>query len=279
MEKKLALVERHREEYGLNRCLRALSLSKSTWHRHRCRSEVSQADAELKEKVLEVVEEHPAYGYRRIQAELAAHHELKVNHKRLRRLLSEWDLALRRKVAKPRPSGVRVILKEAEGKLNLVRGKKSEPFEVLCTDFTEIKYANGTRKAYLMAMLDPGSGWVAGWAVGKSADRELALKCWERAKANLAGWGVGPEGLIVHHDQDSVYTSYRWLGQLLIEDKAVVSFCERGAKDNPWMESFWGRFKVENGSLFGDAATLRELEWAIGRQMSNCVAGQGEAGL
>ncbi len=46
-----------------------------------------------------------------------------------------------------------------------------------------------------------------------------------------------------------------------------MSFCERGAKDNPWMESFWGRFKVENGSLFGDAATLGELEWAIGRQM------------
>ena len=88
-----------------------------------------------------------------------------MNHKRLRRLLSEWDLALRRKVAKPRPSGVRVILKEGEGKLNLVQGKKFEPFEVLCADFTEIKYANGTRKAYLMAMLDPGSGWVAGWAV------------------------------------------------------------------------------------------------------------------
>ena len=57
-----------------------------------------------------------------------------------------------------------------------MRGKKFEPFEVLCTDFTEIKYANGTRKVYLMAMLDPGSGWVAGWAVGKSANRELALK-------------------------------------------------------------------------------------------------------
>ena len=218
MEKKLALVERHREEYGLNRCLRALSLSKSTWHRHRCRSEVSQADAELKEKVLEVVEEHPAYGYRRIQAELAAHHGLKVNHKKLRRLLSKWDLALRRKVAKPRPSGARAILKEGEGKLNLVRGKKFEPFEVLCTDFTEIRYANGTRKVCLMAMLDPGSGRVVGWAVEKGADRELALRFWKMA--NLAGWGVGPEGLIVHHDQDSVYTSYRWLRQLLIEDKA-----------------------------------------------------------
>ena len=64
-----------------------------------------------------------------------------------------------------------------------------------------------------------------------------------------------------------MYTSYRWLGQLLIVDKAVVSFCERGAKDNPWMESFRGWFKVENGSLLGDAATLEELERAIERQM------------
>ena len=87
------------------------------------------------------------------------------------------------------------------------------------------------------------------------------------AKTNLAGWGVGLQDLIVHHGQDPVYTSYRWLRQLLIVDKAVASFCERGAKDNPWMESFWGRFKVENGSLFGDAATLEELVWAIGRQM------------
>jgi len=54
--------------------------------------------------------------------------------------------------------------------------------------------------------------------VGKSADRELALRFWKMA--NLTGWGVGPEGLIVHHDQDSEYTSYRWLRQLLIEDKA-----------------------------------------------------------
>ena len=30
MERKLELVKKHREEYGLNRCLRALSVSKST---------------------------------------------------------------------------------------------------------------------------------------------------------------------------------------------------------------------------------------------------------
>ncbi len=118
-----------------------------------------------------------------------------------------------------------------------------------------------------MAMVDPASGWVTGWAMGKSADRELALRCWERTKESLAQVGRSAQGLVVHHDQDAVYTSYRWLRQLLIEDKVVVSYCERGAKDNPWMESFWSRFKGENGSLFGDAATMQELEGLVGKPM------------
>lgn len=267
MERKLALVRKHHREYGLNRCLAALGVSKATWHRHRNRPKVSEKDEELKSKVIQVVEEHPFYGYRRIKVELEVRHGIRVNHKRLRRLLSEWDLALKRRVSRPRPSGVRKILKEAEGKLNLIRGQKPGPLQVLCTDFTELRYAGGTRKAYLMAMLDPASGWVAGWAVGKSANRELALRCWEMAKGNLAALGRSPHGLIVHHDQDSVYTSYRWLRKLLIEDKVVVSYCERGARDNPWMESFWAHFKGENVSLFLETASLEELEWVIGKRV------------
>ncbi len=60
--------------------------------------------------------------------------------------------------------------------------------------------------------------------------------------------GRGTRGLIGAHDQDTVYTSYDWLRTLLIE-QAVVSYAERGARDNPWIESFWGHFKVENSSL------------------------------
>jgi putative transposase len=103
LEKRLELVKKNRQEYGLNQCLRALSVSKSTWHRHQ-RPKVSHEEEELKGKVFQVVEEHPAYGYRRIKVELAARYGIRVNHKRLRRVLSEWDLALRRRVARPRPS-------------------------------------------------------------------------------------------------------------------------------------------------------------------------------
>jgi len=183
LEEKLALVERYCGEYGLNGVFvlfpRPIHLPSS--------SAAQGGNKEPEAKVLRVMEDHPAYGYPRIQVELAVRYGERVNQKRFRRLLSGW---------------------------------------------------------------------------------ELALRCWEMAKADLATWSLKPRGLIVHHNHDLVYTSYCWLRQLLMVDKAVVSYCEGGTKDNPWIEAFWGRFKRENMSLFLDAATFEEPEWVIGRQMS-----------
>lgn len=39
--------------------------------------------------------------------------------------------------------------------------------------------------------------------------------------------------MIVHHDQDAVYTGYSWTGQLLLQDKVQLSYALDGAKDNP----------------------------------------------
>jgi transposase InsO family protein len=42
-----------------------------------------------------------------------------------------------------------------------------------------------------------------------------------------------------------------------------VSYSERGAKDNPWIESLWGRMKTEIGSRIIEAQTLPELDDVI----------------
>ena len=55
-----------------------------------------------------------------------------------------------------------------------------------------------------MAVVDVGSRYALGWAVGPSADRELALQCWERVRARMAGLGQPLEGTILHSDLDSV---------------------------------------------------------------------------
>jgi transposase InsO family protein len=54
---------------------------------------------------------------------------------------------------------------------------------------------------------------------------------------------------------------------LIVEDGVVVSFSENGAKENPWIESFWSRFKTENHSLFLEAGTLEELAQLVDQQM------------
>jgi len=71
LARRLELVEKHRQEYGLNRCLVPF-LCPSPPGTATVAPKVSRKDVELKEKILRVVKDHPAYGYRRIKAELAA---------------------------------------------------------------------------------------------------------------------------------------------------------------------------------------------------------------
>jgi putative transposase len=119
-----------------------------------------------------------------------------------------------------------------------------QPFEVSYTDFTEIRYANGYRKAYLMPIIPRSRrpDMAYGWALGESADSVLAIEAWNMAKKTFEKLGIAWEGMIMHHDQDSVYTGHMWTGQLLLKDKVRLSYALDGAKDNPEMESFFPSF-------------------------------------
>lgn len=63
------------------------------------------------------------------------------------------------------------------------------------------------------------------------------------------------------------------LHQLRVATEAAVgrgsrlSYAERGAKDNPWIEAFWGRFETESGGLILDAETLEEVGTILGEQL------------
>ncbi len=155
-----------------------------------------------------------------------------------------------RKAKKPRPSSIRQVILTAGDKANLVKGMAQiEPFAVSYTDFTEIRYANGYRKAYLMPIIGHTCKIVYGWALGESADSVLAIEAWNMAKKTFERLEIVWEGMIMHHDQDSVYTGHMWTGQLLLKDKARLSYALDGAKDNTEMESFNGHFKQEGCTI------------------------------
>jgi putative transposase len=266
---KAALVEGVRGEYGLAPALAAMDLARSTWYYHRKHGiSYERRYGHLRSILEEIARRHPAYGYRRTTEELRDRYGVWINHKVVQRLHGLWDLVLLRTTHIPRPSSIRRIIREAKGRVNLVvQLKVIEPFQVAYTDFTEIRYAGGEKKAYLMPIIDHASKLVYGWALGERANVSLALRAWAHARRTFRRLGVAYEGMIVHHDQDSVYTSYDWTGRLLLRDGVRISYALQGARDNPEMESFHSRFKSEWHSLFLDAQTIEELEGVVADRM------------
>lgn len=266
---KVALIADVWEEQGLRPALAAVDLPKSTWYYHQ-QHKVPYVEkyAHLKPILEEIIRAHPEYGVPRIMPELRETYDVPVNHKVIERLLQQWDLSLLRSIQRPQPSAVRQAITEAGEQANLVAQLTDIGlFQVLYTDFTELRYANGQSKAWLMPLQGHAGKLVYGWAVGRRANTKLALQAWQRTKTTLQQLGCSWKGMIVHHDRDAVYTGYGWATQLLLEDRVRLSYALRGARDNPQIESFNGHFKGENNSLLLEAQTLNELQTVVAQRI------------
>lgn len=268
-EEKVSLAERVRDGCGLSSVLAVLELPRSTWYYHQKHvKRYVNRYSHLREPLEAIAREHPAYGYRRTTKELRERYGYPINHKVVQRLHQEWGLPLIRSIKPPKPSGIRQVIMAAGDRVNLVARKEGiKPFEVAYTDFTELIYADGKRKAYLIPMIDHRSKVVLGWAVGDRAVTDLALEGWDTSRKTLAGYGVDLRDFILHHDQDPVFTGYRWTAQLLLKDRVRISYALNGARDNPQMESFNSRFKTENRSLLLDAQNMEDLKQVVRERM------------
>ena len=252
-------------EYSLSSALAAVELPKSTWYYHqRQKVDYGTKYAHLQPALEEIARRHSEYGYRRTTTELHETYQEHVNHKVVQRLHQLWGLALLRTTRTPKPSGIRQVIVAAGTRVNiLAQIEDIEPLDVLHTDFTELRFAGGTQKAYLMPIIGHVSKLAFGWAVGESANRILALQAWRQARETMRQLGIGPAGMVMHQDQDPVYTSYAWTGRLLLRDHLQISYSLDGARGNTEMEAFISRFKNENRSLLVDAPTIEALERVV----------------
>jgi transposase InsO family protein len=92
-------------------------------------------------------------------------------------------------------------LREAGSEINLVQSlERIDDFEVLYTDFTEIRYQKGKTKALWMPIIDHSSKAIVGHALGENANTELAMEAWGKAKSMLKKLSQKIEGIIIHHD-------------------------------------------------------------------------------
>jgi putative transposase len=207
-------------EYSLSAALAAVELPKSTWYYHqRQKVDYGAKYAHLQPALEEIARQHTEYGYRRTTTELHETYQERVNHKVVQRLHQLWGLALLRTTRAPKPSGIRRVIVAAGTRVNiLAQIEDIEPLDVLHTDFTELRFAGGTQKAYLMPIIGHVSKLAFGWAVGESANRILALNAWRQTRETMRQLSIEPAGMVMHQDQDSVYTSYAWTGRLLLRD-------------------------------------------------------------
>lgn len=266
----MRLLAKARTKEPLSLCLQALSIPSSSYYYTQSHPEQDKAlqlqkkYKGLRKKVERIIKKHASYGYRRIQQELAKKGIL-LNHKPLKKLLKLWNLEKKRKVKHSKPSPLAQYLKELGAKANLAtRCKNPEPLQLIFADFARIVCKEGIY--WLILFSDHTSRLIPGWNIEKHRDTANALTAYRRLKRTLKKFKVKLSSVIIHQDQDKVFTGYQYAGTLL-NDNINLSFTEHGFKDNPNMESCIGHFKEEYRDLLRQAKNLKELK----RITTSCV--------
>lgn len=208
-------------------------------------------DLALKARIEQVMSAHKAYGHKRIAM------ELKVNKKRIRRVMKLFGLQVKRKRKKPvKPADTGQAPMAIP---NLVLGLTIEaPHAVWVSDFTYLPFFG--KFVYLATVEDVFTRRVVGWAVGTKHTTNLVML------ALLDALFAHPAPNIIHSDQGSEYRNQTYLNLL----HSLNIRPSMSAKASPWQngyqESFYSGFKLELGHP-ECYETLGELIEAIAQQI------------
>jgi len=202
--------------------------------------EEMQKEADLRGKIEAICLEYPRYGYRRVTEQLKRE-GLRVNHKKVLRLMRESDLLcrIRRRRVKTTDSKHRFPRYS-----NLIKGIAITRLnQVWLSDITYIRIRTGF--VYLAAILDAYSRKVVGYAASRSLDTYLTL---EALKMAVARRQIGP-GVIHHSDQGVQYASGEYVDELK-RHGFLISMARAGNPyENATMESFFKTLKHEEVNL------------------------------
>lgn len=211
-------------------------LSRAGFYRSRTPRQASPVEMEVRDEMQKIAVESPAYGYRRITAELR-HRGFTVNRKRVLRMMRQDNLLCVRR---------RAFVVTSDSRHNLPvypnLAGQMEPTAINQLWVADITYIRlRTEFVYLAVVLDAFSRRVIGWALGRTLEAELAVSALRMALLERK-----PQpGLVHHSDRGLQYASGNYT-ELLKQHQAQISMSRKGNPyDNAACESFMKTLKHE----------------------------------
>jgi putative transposase len=199
--------------------------------------------------IREIWERYPFYGYRRITKELRENSGIKVNRKRVQRLMVWGGI----QAIYPGPNTSRRNKLHAVHPYLLRDMSITRANQVWMVDITYLRMPNGFM--YLVALIDVHSRYVVSWSLSNTLDTEF---CLDALKSGLAE--AKPE--IINSDQGCQFTSEDWIHYLREWDIKISMTGKGRCLDNVYIERFWRSFKREEFYL-NEYGSVKELRKAI----------------
>jgi putative transposase len=220
----------------VNRLCQIAGVSRAGYYRFRRRHESGPASMTLRNQIQQIALRWPAYGYRRVHAELVRQ-GWKVNHKRILRLMRSDNLLCVRR---------RKFLFTTDSRHGLpIYPNLVE--ELIVTSIDQLWVADITyirlqlEFVYLAVLLDAFSRRCLGWALQRSLEAVLALEALRMALRHRRP----KPGLVHHSDRGVQYASRDYTAELQQYGIRISMSRTASPYDNAQAESFIKTLKYE----------------------------------
>ena len=203
-------------------------------------------DADVLNRIRDIWQRRPFYGYRRITRELQSD-GFDINRKRVQRLMVQAGI----QAIYPGPKTSQRNKSHAVYPYLLKNLAITRPNQVWQVDITYLRMGKGWM--YLVALIDVYSRYVVGWSLSNMLDTSSCIE------ALTMGLKFG-KPCIINSDQGSQFTSEEWTDTLK-ELGIKISMTGTGrCLDNVYIERFWRSFKQEAFYLheYGNVSELRQ---------------------
>jgi transposase InsO family protein len=192
------------------------------------------------------------WGWRNIQMHLEREKKIKMNHKKIIRIMKKYNIVT--KVRRKNP--YKMIMKKTQEHRTFPNQLAREfsqiiPLRFFCTDITYMFFSN--RVAYLSVVKDIASGEIVAWYLLPNITMELVLKTIEQMTKY--------ENALIHSDQGFHYTNPEYI--LKVKALEMIQSMSRKGNciDNAPIESFFGHLKDDVD--YKSCKTFEELKMLV----------------